>query len=243
MTQNVDIFDDLADTTTPSEESTANVVSDSDAPEATDTSTTVEDGNAQDDVEPAVETVSEVPEGAVSVTEFAALLTRHFMKEKVLANEDFDNTEYVVPTSVYQTVKAAKDKIPHVLVKVEGSDEPKVYILSAEALEWWLARRERLATRGTGISKSASQRTPEDNKVLLAAAVGKLLHAKARAALWAERTESGEKLVNKYKGFLADAKISDDDVALVVQEATDKYNAEMAEKAKVKAASSKSDEE
>lgn len=236
----VDIFSGLTD---ESASSTSNEVENeetavTDAPVgAEDNSVPTEDDGKED---PAVETVSDAPEGAMGVTEFAAFLTHTFMKETIEAGGAFDTVAYIVPQAVYQTVKAAKDRIPHVIVLKEGETEGKVYILRDEALEWWRARRERLATRGTGISKSASQRTPEDNMVLLRAAVAKHLYAESRRVMWTERAADGEKLVAKYQGFLADAKVSDDDVAKVIQEATDVFNAEMAEKAKVKEASKKS---
>lgn len=183
-----------------------------------------------------VETVSAIPDGAVSVTDFARVITQHLMTEAFKAGKELDADVYVVPQAVYQTVKAQRDKIPHVLVKADEKDEPRVYILTAEAIPWWMARREKLATRGVSGATSASKRTPEDNLVLLGGAVEKLLYAQSRQTLWNGNVEQSTKLVDKYKGFLAEANVSEDDVANAIQEATDRFNAEQKAKADEKAA-------
>lgn len=234
----VDLFDDMptADATpTPdSETATAPVGTEDENGEV------APDGVESADSAPEVpiETVSEIPAGAVSVTEFARLISQHLMTVKIKAGEDLDGTEFTVPQSVYQTVKASKDRIPHVLVKSADDDEPRVYILTDAAMPWWMARREKLATRGAG-STRASNRTPEDNLTLLSAAVQKALYANDRQAMWIERAEQAKNLVDKYKGFLKDASVAEDTVALAVQEATDAYAAEKAEKAAEKEKASK----
>jgi hypothetical protein len=53
--------------------------------------------------------------------------------------------------------------------------------------------------------------------------------------MWTGRIEQAAKLVDKYKGFLSDAKVEENTVELAVQEATDQYNAEKAAKEAEKA--------
>lgn len=227
----LDIFDGLtpdtatSDSETP-ETSTANDGSVSDV-EASSSTADDSDSNAE---ERAVETVPEVPEGAVGVPDFAAHMTQYFMKQRVLNDEEFDGSEYVVAQAVYQTVKASRDRIPHVIVKGENDKEGRVYILENEATQWWIARRERLSSRGTGISKIASQRSAEDNLALLAKAVQSNLYANDRMNMWTEKVADSEKLVEKYKGFLSEQKVNDETMALAVQEATQEYERERAEK-------------
>lgn len=229
-TTNVDIFDGIADsapvsTDTPDSGSDETV---SETPDETDSS--------QSDAP--VATVAEVPDGAMSVTEFAAHMTQVFMKTKILAGQDLDANDYVVAQSVYQTVKAQRDRIPHVLVKGPDDAEARVYILKDEATEWWTNRKDRLSTRGSGAQR-ASSRTAEDNLTLLGAAVYKDLYTSSRLTLWTERKEQTTKLIDKYQGFLKDQKVDADTVSLTIQEATDRFNSDMAAKAAEKAAKAK----
>jgi len=222
----VDLFADL-----PTSDSTSETAEEDRAlSEPTDSDAT-DDSQASDstDDESPILTVAQIPDGAMSVTEFAAHMTQTLMRQKIEAGEDLDMTEYVVPQAVYQTVKAQRDRIPHVIVKGENDAEGRVYILKTEATDWWLSRKERLATRGQGANR-ASSRTPEENLNLLGEAVKKSLYAVDRQMLWDERVEQTAKLVDKYKGFLNDAKMSEETVALAIQEATDAYNAEKAAK-------------
>lgn len=196
---------------------------------------TAESANTTSDGEESpVETVAQIPDGAMSVTEFAAHMTQTLMRDKFQAGEDLDGTEYVVPQAVYQTVKAQRDRIPHVIVKGEDDTEGRVYILREEATVWWKNRKERLATRGQGGNR-ASSRTPEDNLALLAEAVRKSLYATDRSAMWRERVEQAGKLVDKYKGFLKEQNVSEETVSLTVHDATDGYNTEKAQKEAEKA--------
>lgn len=225
MTQSeVDIFDDIAEADAEDQQEAA------DTAEATGTEIETEN---KDEAEPAVVVVNSIPENAMSVTEFAAHLTQTFMREKILAGEDLGTAEYVVPQAVYQTTKALKDRIPHVLVKDDEDKEPRVYILTEEALAWWRERKDRLATRGAG-AKSASSRTPEDNMTLLGEAVKKFLYAETRQKMWVERVEQSQKLVDKYRGFLKDAKVSEETMETIVQEAREAFDAEQSAKAEAK---------
>jgi hypothetical protein len=242
MTQSdLDIFDGLATAETSTDD-----VSVTDQANADATSETAADTSEQtsDQEESPVETFAEVPEGTMAITEFASYMTQLLMRKRFEAGEELDGSEYVVPQSVYQTVKAQRDRIPHVIVKGPEDKEGRVYVKKDEATEWWLNRRDRLATRGTG-AKAASSRTPEENLTLLSVAVGKALYAKSRQTMWTQRVEQSDNLVEKYKGFLSDANVSEDTITLTVQEATDAFNAEQAEKAKEKASkkSAKTDEE
>lgn len=231
-----DLFDGVAtaeaaqNVATPTDSIDANVEATTDAttPDATSTDTAEESDNTP------VETVAEQPDGTVSVTDFARLITQRLMLEKLKAGQDLDNSEYTVPQQVYQTVRAAKDRIPHVLVKGPEDTEPRVFIKTDEAIEWWLKRRDRLATRGAGTAR-ASARSAEDNLGLLANAVEKNLYAISRQAMWNERVAQSTKLIEKYKGFLKEQDVSEDTMASAIQEATDRFHAEQADKAKSKA--------
>lgn len=224
------------------------VPADGDAqPEAdaqTDNSSVTTNGEAEAstpesaDNESPVETVAQVPDGAMSVTEFAAHMTQTLMRDKFQEGLDLDGSEYVVPQAVYQTVKAQRDRIPHVIVKGADDAEGRVYILREDATVWWKNRKERLSTRGQG-SARASSRTPEDNLALLAEAVRKALYAQDRSAMWKTRVEQSGNLVDKYKGFLNDQSVSEETVALTIQDATDQYNTEKAQKEAEKAEKAK----
>lgn len=228
----VDLFEDLdTDAASEAEATDSEPETDADAEEIGDAAT----GESE---EKPVETVPSIPDGAVSVTEFAQYVTQELMKAKISAGEDLDGTEYTVPQAVYQTVKAQRDRIPHVLVRAENETEARVYILKDEALPWWMARREKLKDRGAG-AKAASNRTPEENLTLLSAAVAKNLYALSRHTMWTERVDQTAKLVEKYRNFLSDANVNSDMVDLAVQEATDAFNAEQAAKAEEKAAKAK----
>lgn len=238
MTNSLDLFDglDTSDSQGAPVGSVGNGAPDSATTEI-DNSTSGSTESADAESSP-VETVAQIPDGVMSVTEFAAFMTQTLMKAKFEAGEDLDMSEYVVPQAVYQTVKAQKDRIPHVLVKGPDDAEARVYILKAEATAWWIERKDRLSTRGQGAAR-ASSRTPEDNLSLLGAAVEKSLYAQARQAMWVERTEQAAKLVEKYKQFLSDAKIEEATVELAIQEATTRYHAEQAAKEAEKAKNTK----
>ena len=202
---NVDIFDGIADDTATQSE-TVEIESQTENNAGVDVGASNSDSENSDDNESdtpdvPVETVAMVPDGAISVTDFAAYVTQQLMRDKIAAGADLDGTEYVVPQAVYQTVKAAKNRIPHVLVKAEGDAEARVYILKDEALAWWKVRREHIASRGG--STRASNRTPEENLNLLSVAVEKALYAADRLALWVSKSEAAQKLIEKKRAMLA----------------------------------------
>lgn len=239
---NVDIFDGIDTNTDDSDVESSNVdatTDDSNVPDGSDDANSTDNSETPPETEDKpVETVSTIPAGAVSVTEFAQFVTQENIKSKILAGEELDGSEYTVPQAVYQTVKAQKDRIPHVLVKAEGETEARVYILKDEAFTWWMARREKLKDRGAG-ARAASSRTPEENLGLLGQAVQKHLYAKTRLKLWTSNVDKAEKLVEKYRTFLSEASVDSDTMDLAIQEATDAFNAEQAQKAADKAAKSK----
>lgn len=185
-----------------------------------------------------VETVSEIPAGAVSVTEFAAYVTAELMRAAFESGGVLKGNEFTVPQDVYQTVRASRDRIPHVFVKDANSKEARVYILKDEAFVWWMARRDRLKDRGTGATR-ASNRTAEENLVLLAGAVEKALYAKSRLDMWTAKVEQTQKLVDKYKGFLKEQEVAEETVTLAIQEATDEFDTAQKIKADEKAAKAK----
>jgi hypothetical protein len=233
---NVDIFAGITDPA-PADTVTAADATDAVSDTASETSASAEDSQSETP-DPPVVTVAEVPTGAMSVTEFAAHMTQVFMRAKILAGEDLDQNDYVVPQSVYQTVKAQRDRIPHILVQGPDDAEPRVHILKDEATEWFTNRKDRLSTRGTGAQR-ASSRTAEDNLSLLNAAVYKDLYTQSRLDLWTGRKEQTTKLIEKYQGFLKDQSVDADTVSLTIQEATDRFNTDMAAKAAEKEAKAK----
>lgn len=228
----IDLFEGVADVATPDESGVTDATAENGASVSTEDNT--DSQSESDENERPVETVAVVPDGAMSVTDFAAYMSSVLMKKKFAANEDIDPSDYVVPQAVYQTVKATRDRIPQVNVKGPEDEQARVYILRDEAEAWWLARRDRLSTRGSGTAR-ASSRTADDNLALLAAAVEKSLYALSRKAMWDERVEQAAKLIDKYKGFLADQSVNEDTVTATIQEATDRFNAEQAAKAAEKA--------
>lgn len=228
-TPDVDLF---ADMTSEATDSTETNTSDA-ATTAEMTSESSESTDGESEQTP-VQTVDSVPDGAVSVTDFAKHITQYLMRQKFEAGEDMDGSEFTVPAAVYQTVKASRDRIPHVLVKGEGDSEPRAYILLDEATTWWLSRREKLATRGTGAGR-ASNRSAEDNLELLKGAVERDLYAADRLAMWTLKKEQTAKLIEKYKGFLKEQNVSDETISLALQEGQDNYAAEKAAKESQKA--------
>lgn len=230
MTSNIDIFDDL-ETSDVSEDTQNDTTTDENAENA-------ENAETQENDSP-VPVVATIPDGAMSVTDFAAFMTQTLMRQAIESGQDLDGSQYVVPQAVYQTVKAQRDRIPHVIVKGSEDSEGRVYILKDEATAWWQNRKERLSTRGSGTAR-ASSRTPEDNLTLLGEAVRKNLYALSRLEMWNGKLTQTETLVTKYKNFLGEQSVSEETIALTVQEATDQFNAEQAAKAAEKEASKKS---
>lgn len=248
----VDVFDGIADETTSAPVTDAPVESEKseDAPATTDESLPpvgpdheAANGEATPTDEPSkpIETVTEIPTGAVSVTDFAQFVTTELMRAAFESGAGLQGNEFTVPQAIYQTVKASRDQIPHVLVKGPEDKEARVYILKDEAFVWWMARREKLKDRGVGGSTRASNRTAEENLALLEGAVVKALYSQSRLDMWTERTAQATKLVEKYKGFLTDQEVAEETVTLAIQTATDEFNAEQKIKAdeKEKAAKAK----
>jgi hypothetical protein len=223
MTSDVDIFDGLAS-------------SDSDV---TDETSETETDNS-DTQETPVATVSEVPAGAMSVTEFASEVSQRLMREKIVAGEELDGTEYTIPQAVYQAIKAQRNPLPHVLVK-DSDSEPRVYVLFDEAFAAWRERLAKNKERGTGAGVRASSRTPEDLLMLFDDAVKRALYAISRKELWDSNLEQANKLSAKYRGFLSEAGVEDSIVDVAMLEAETAYKAESEAKAAEKAAKKKSE--
>lgn len=249
MSDTVDLFDGIDDpattqaqpeTASQPETSAENVAVESDTTNTvnSDSTDSNEESTETEDAKP-VETVTEIPAGAISVTDFAQYVTTELMRKAFESGEGVQGNEFTVPQAIYQTVKASRDRIPHVLVKGPEDKEARVYILKDEAFVWWMARREKLKDRGAGATTRASNRTAEENLSLLEGAVEKALYAKARLAMWTERVEQTAKLVDKYKGFLADQEVDTNTVELAIQTATDTFNEEQKQKADEKAAKAK----
>lgn len=201
------------------------------------------DESDSDESENEREILTEAPTGAMSAQQFAAHITALVFSAKIHNNEQVDASDVVQPASVYQTIRAQRDQIPHVWVQSEGQTEARalIYPIAGEngAEAWWMARRERLATRGTLGSRPASARTPEDNLTLLAAAQDRYLYACSRRNLWESNVRKATALIEKYRGFLNDQKVDTGQQELAIQTGTDKFNADQAEKASKKATKDK----
>jgi len=222
MTSDVDIFDGLTS-------------SDEDKTDNQDT----EDTSGETDSTP-IATVSEVPKGAMSVTEFASEVSQRLMREKIVAGEELDGTEYTIPQTVYQAIKAQRNPLPHVLVK-DSDSEPRVYVLFEQAFAAWRDRLAKNKERGTGAGVRASSRTPEDLLMLFGDAVKRALYAVSRKELWESNLEQANKLSTKYRGFLSEAGVEDSVVDVAMTEAETAYKAESEAKAAEKAAKKKSE--
>lgn len=233
----IDVLDDLTSdepTTEPAVELTSQEEPSEDEP--TEDEPTEETENEET---PEPENIlTEVPPGTkvMSITEFAGHMTGVLMQQAVLNGEPPDiSKHYVVPQSVYQTVRALRERIPHIKVQSdsdkEADKEARVYILVDDAQPWWLARSERLSTRGQGTAR-ASARTPEDNLGLLQDAAYRRTHAVKRQVQWAKAIEDLDKLVVKYQGFLSEQNVSESEQENAIQTGTDQYNSDLAEKAK-----------
>ena len=214
-----DLFDTMTDEQPEPDESDTSDETEADTNgEAEETE---ESAEAETDDRP---TVSEIPEGAMSVTDFAALLTL----------TEGNPYGYVVPQSVYQAVKAKNNPLPHVLVKTEDDNQPRVYVLRDEALAAWVDRASRLETRGSGAGKPASKRTPEELKEAFSkedGAVWKSLYADSRRALWDGILEDREKTVDKYARWMKEAGVSADEINDLKASVKEAFDA--AEQAKV----------
>lgn len=213
----VDIFSDFstADTAAPEDE-------------AEKTNETNADDEAEKTEETPREVLDEVPDGAISVPDFAAFVTQELMKAKFTNGEPLDGTEYTQAVSVYQAIKAQRNPLPHVLVKGDG-EQPRVWLMRDEAFVAWKERLVRLVGRGTGATR-ASSRTPEDNLILLAEAEKRRLYGLDRKAMWEDDIAQRERLVAKYKGFLKDANVDEETVSTALTEAYDSYQSEKAAK-------------
>jgi hypothetical protein len=168
-----------------------------------ETEDTEETETSEDNESPAL---PEVPEGAISVTDFAALLT--FTEGNPYG--------YVVPQAVYQAVRAKRDPLPHVLVKTEDDNAPRVYVLRDPALAAWADRAARIETRGTGAGKPASKRSPEELSEAFSkvdGAVWKLEYARARRDMWDEILTDRDRTVSKYRRWMREAGISADEIS------------------------------
>jgi len=176
----------------------------------------------------------------MSVSEFASEVSQRLMREKIVAGEELDGTEYTIPQTVYQAIKAQRNPLPHVLVK-DSDSEPRVYVLFEQAFAAWRDRLAKNKERGTGAGVRASSRTPEDLLMLFGDAVKRALYAVSRKELWESNLEQANKLSAKYRGFLSEAGVEDSVVDVAMTEATTAYKAESEAKAAEKAAKKKSE--
>lgn len=169
-------------------------------------------------------TVSEVPEGAVSVTDFAMALT--FLEGNPYG--------YVLPQEVYQAVKAKKKPLASVLVKTEDANQPRVYVLKDEAMAQWAERAANNEGRGSGAGKPGSKRSADELREAFTkedGAVWRLCYANERRNLWDGVVTDRQKTVEKYHRWMTDAGISVDEIADLIAETKKSFDA--AEQAKI----------
>ena len=146
------------------------------------------------------QTVDAAPEGVKTVQEFAdhikALLVEKQVNEGTSLYDAVAQNSRVNPNSVYQYARREKNPMPSYLVRSTNEDgtpgDPKIFIPTDEATEWWMNRPE----RGSGASLGE-----EDIEKLLykagkkAALVEKLL---ARKATLDAAIEKQSKLRDRY---------------------------------------------
>lgn len=95
--------------------------------------------------------VDEAPEGAKTVQEFAdhikALLVEKLVGEGVSLYDAIAQNSRVNTNSVYQYTRRDKNPMPSFLVRTTNEDgtpgDPKIFIPTDEATEWWMNRPER----------------------------------------------------------------------------------------------------
>lgn len=210
-------IDDLFDTSDSSSSVTSVAV---DEPTDTSSDSDVESNDSDTDSdsetdEAAKVILSSVPEGAMTVGDFAAMLTYTFVE----GQPGVPAYGQVLPPSVYQAVTAKKNPIAHAYVQQSGDSKPKLYILP-EAIEQWAQRAAASASRGEGTS--ASKRTPDALRNLFGnvdadnlatgGAVAKLLYAESRRDLWDARVADAKALVEKYRRLMTDAAMTEDEI-------------------------------
>jgi hypothetical protein len=193
----------------------------SDEPEAVEPDEDEDDSEESEDTRP---TVSDIPKGAVSVTEFARDLT-------LLPGNPYG---YITPQTVYQVVRAKRNPLPHVLVKTEDDAQPRVYVLREQAMAEWAERASRLETRGTSGTVTGSKRSPEQLKDALSkedGALWKVLYAQSRRDMWDGEVADRQKTVDKYHRWLKEAGVSADEISDLAASVKEAFDA--AEQAKV----------
>jgi hypothetical protein len=215
----MDLFSDMTAEETPEPETDENPTEDE-----TETQESDETDESTDENQEPEATVSEIPAGAVSVTDFAKTLT--FLPDNPYG--------YVVPQAVYQAARAKKNPLPHVLVKTEDDNQPRLYILEKEALAQWADRASRNEGRGTGTGKPASKRSADELREALTkenGAVWNLCYAISRRDLWDAAVADRQKTVEKYHRWMTEAGITPDEFADLLAAA--KRTFDEAEQAKV----------
>lgn len=188
----------------------------------------------------------ERPENSATVAEFADIVNKQLVRERVaeLLAQDVDVVEaatqaissQVNQASFYQAVKAQRNPMPHFVVQYEvavldgeGNEtgetktEEKTYVPVDVALDWWRNR----PTRGGG----GAARSEEDVEKRLYRAGKKVADLKAAQSRLAKLTENVDRMksqVENYEKLLeADGK-SLDDATAVYEKALEAEEAEKA---------------
>lgn len=151
-------------------------------------------------------TVDSTPDGVKTVQEFAdhikALLVEKLVNEGVSLYDAIAQNSRVNTNSVYQYTRREKNPMPSYLVKTTNEDgtpgDPKIFIPTDEATEWWMNRPERGSGAGLGEQDVEKLLYKAGKK---AALVEKLL--KRKVAL-DEAIEKQSKLRDRYGERLAE---------------------------------------
>jgi predicted dehydrogenase len=148
--------------------------------------------------------VTELPEGTLSVTDFAKYMTRKKIEQ---GEDDF----FVLPQTVYQRVNRKSDPLPHVIlretkeakdtdgtVKLEESD--RVYVLVNEAEAVW----DNVRVRGERTGPSRTSEDVADRLLRAGKARVRLAAIQKRFARVSDQLAKQETLVGKYDSLLGE---------------------------------------
>lgn len=188
-----EMFDDLVDLTQPEDPTT-------EAP-------------AQTTSEPEAEwpkKVDSVPEGSKTVQEFAdhikALLVEKLVSEGKSLYEAVAADSRINPNSVYQYAKRDNNPMPSYLVSSVNDDgtpgDPKIFIPTQEATEWWMNRPER---GGSGTSGPTAEQDIEKLLYKAGKKANLLERLQVRLVALTEMVEKQSKLRDRYGERLEEA--------------------------------------
>lgn len=173
-------------------------------PSADSTDTPAESSNGSSNEWPKTLTdvpAGEIPDGCVTVQDFAARISAKLAEQKVAEGMDLFEAvaaSQVLPQNFYNAIKRDKDPMPSVKVPTEGGED-RVYIPIDEATEWYLNRPAR---GGSGAPRSEEEVTSRLRRA--GSAKQKLDEMEARYEKFTARLDKQRSLVNRYGELLAE---------------------------------------